>query len=85
MIDTAIKDGKNLFEFMNPETLRKFVDLAHERGMFCALAGSLSWDHISLLKEIDPDIIGVRTMVCENGRNSTIRHDLVAKLMTSVR
>ncbi len=85
MIDTAIKDGKNLFEFMDSETLRKFVKMAHERDMFCALAGSLSWSHISVLKEIEPDIIGVRTMVCANGRNSMIRRDLVAKLMTSVR
>ena len=85
MIDTAIKDGKNLFEFMDSETLRKFVKMAHERDMFCALAGSLSWSHISVLKKIEPDIIGVRTMVCANGRNSMIRRDLVAKLMTSVR
>ncbi len=85
MVDTAIKDGRNLFEFMSREMLEKFVNLAHERGMFCALAGSLSWEHISALKDINPDIIGVRTMVCENGRNSMIRSNLVAKLMASVR
>ncbi len=85
MVDTAIKDGKNLFEFMTDETIERFVKSAHDRGMFCALAGSLSWNHISILKELNPDIIGVRTMVCENGRNSMIRSHLVAKLMTSLR
>ncbi len=85
MVDTAIKDGRNLFEFMDSRILEEFVDSAHERGMFCALAGSLSWEHIPLLKDINPDIIGVRTMVCENGRNSMIKQDLVAKLMASVR
>lgn len=85
MVDTAIKDGRNLFEFMSHEIIEKFVKSAQERGMFCALAGSLSWNHISVLKELNPDIIGVRTMVCENGRNSMIKSHLVSKLMTSVR
>ncbi|NOY10911.1 MAG: (5-formylfuran-3-yl)methyl phosphate synthase [Archaeoglobi archaeon] len=85
MVDTAIKDGKNLFEFMDAEALEKFISSAHERGMFCALAGSLSWNHMDILKSLEPDIIGVRTMVCENGRNSMIRSELVAKLMASVR
>ncbi len=85
MVDTAIKDGRNLFEFMGREELERFISSAHERGMFCALAGSLSWDHMGLLKELRPDIIGVRTMVCENGRNSMIRSELVSKLMASVR
>jgi len=85
MVDTAVKDGKNLFEFMDSKMLENFVKSAHERSMFCALAGSLSWEHITLLKDINPDIIGVRTMVCENGRNSMIRSHLVAKLMASVK
>ncbi|WP_456369974.1 (5-formylfuran-3-yl)methyl phosphate synthase [Geoglobus sp.] len=85
MVDTAIKDGRNLFEFMDRESLEKFISSAHSRGMFCALAGSLSWEHIETLKELNPDIIGVRTMVCENGRNSMIRSELVSKLMASVR
>ncbi|WP_456477728.1 (5-formylfuran-3-yl)methyl phosphate synthase [Geoglobus ahangari] len=85
MVDTAIKDGKNLFEFMDAEALERFISSAHERGMFCALAGSLSWNHMDILKSLEPDIIGVRTMVCENGRNSMIRSELVAKLMASVR
>lgn len=85
MVDTAIKDGKNLFEFMNTDALEKFIESARERGMFCALAGSLSWDHLEILKDLKPDIIGVRTMVCENGRNSMIRSELVSKLMQAVR
>ncbi len=85
MVDTGIKDGKNLFEFMSIEELQKFIESARERGMLSALAGSLSWDHIERLKMLSPDVIGVRTMVCENGRNSKIRSDLVAKLVSAMR
>ncbi|AIY90936.1 (5-formylfuran-3-yl)methyl phosphate synthase [Geoglobus acetivorans] len=85
MVDTAIKDGKNLFEFMTREDLEKFIDSARDGGMFCALAGTLSWEHIDILKDLRPDIIGVRTMVCESGRNSKIKSELVSKLMQAVR
>jgi len=85
MVDTAIKDGKNLFEFMSKEEVERFIELAHKFGMFCALAGSLSWHHLEILKELKPDIIGVRTMVCENGRNSEIKRELVSRLMISLK
>ncbi len=84
MIDTAIKDGSTLFDHMKVSDIEAFVKAAHENGMFCALAGNLGWDHIELLKKLSPDIIGVRTMVCENGRNSMIKSELVSKLMQSV-
>ncbi len=81
MIDTALKDGRSTFDFMSFEDISEFIDLAHENGLFCALAGGLSWEHIELIKELKPDIIGVRTMVCENGRNSKINGELVRKLV----
>lgn len=84
MIDTAIKDGTTLFDHLDINTIAQFVEKAHENGMFCALAGNLSWNHIEMLKELKPDIIGVRTMVCESGRNSKIRSELVNKLVKAI-
>ncbi len=84
MIDTALKDGRSTFDFMSFEDISEFIDLAHENGLFCALAGGLSWEHIELIKELKPDIIGVRTMVCENGRNSKINGELVRKLVREI-
>jgi len=85
MIDTAIKDGSHLFDHMSSEELETFVELAHSSGCFCALAGSLRFKDISFLKEMGADIIGVRTAVCENGRNSKIRRELVARLVELAR
>ncbi len=85
MVDTAIKDGSTLFDHMDVQSIAEFVDESHKRGLFCALAGSLKWEHLDTLKELKPDIIGVRTMVCENGRNSKIKSELVSRLMNSMK
>ncbi len=84
MIDTALKDGRSTFDFMSFEDISEFIDRGHENGVFCALAGGLSWEHIESVKRLKPDIIGVRTMVCENGRNSKIKGELVRKLVNEI-
>ena len=81
MIDTGIKDGKSLFEFMDEERLRQFTEQNRELGLQTALAGSLKFEDLSALKRIDPEIIGVRGMVCGGDRSTTIRAELVEKAM----
>jgi uncharacterized protein (UPF0264 family) len=72
MVDTAIKDGKNLFDNMTVPEIKDFVRKAREAGMTVALAGSIKAEHASLLFDINPDIIGVRGAVCE-GKDRTSR------------
>ncbi|OPX71641.1 MAG: hypothetical protein A4E38_00962 [Methanoregulaceae archaeon PtaB.Bin108] len=84
MVDTGKKDGRSTFEFMTEEDLVKFCTMNRERGLFTALAGSLCFDDIPALKRIDPDIIGVRGMVCGGDRNTGIREHLVKKLVRMV-
>ncbi|NHW24042.1 MAG: (5-formylfuran-3-yl)methyl phosphate synthase [Archaeoglobales archaeon] len=80
MVDTAIKDGTSIFDHMSFENLRSFVSVARENGLQCAIAGNIGWDHLELLRKLSPDIIGVRTIVCERGRDSSIKRELVRKL-----
>ena len=54
-------------------------------GMQTALAGSLCFEHIPALKRINPDIIGVRGMVCGGDRNATIREDLIKTALALIR
>ncbi|NYT07885.1 MAG: hypothetical protein GKC05_06495, partial [Methanomicrobiales archaeon] len=84
MVDTGIKDGKSTFEFMTEESLREFTVMNRDAGMMTALAGSLGFDHLPALKRIDPDIIGVRGMVCGGNRDASIREDLVDQLVRMV-
>lgn len=80
MVDTAIKDGSSIFDHMSFEDLQSFVSMAKDNGLQCALAGNIGWGHLRTLKLLSPDIIGVRTIVCERGRNSSIKGELVKKL-----
>ncbi|HTY90496.1 MAG TPA: (5-formylfuran-3-yl)methyl phosphate synthase [Methanocella sp.] len=80
MVDTGIKDGKSTFEFMSNEELKRFVGLAHDNRLHCAIAGSIKFEDIPAIKNIAPDIIGVRGMVCGGDRTEAIRPELVRKL-----
>jgi hypothetical protein len=67
MVDTAVKDGKNLFAFLTNNPLRQIVHDAHDRGMLVALAGSLRKDQIRLVRELEADIVGLRGAACTDG------------------
>lgn len=66
MLDTFIKDGKSLFDHLEADPLREFIGKAKAAGRLSALAGSLREEHLNTLAEIGPDIIGVRSAVCED-------------------
>lgn len=84
MVDTGKKDGRSTFEFMSEEDLMKFCTMNRDRGMMTALAGSLCFEDIPVLKRIDPDIIGVRGMVCGGDRTTGIQEHLVDRLVRMV-
>lgn len=81
MMDTGIKDGRSLFEFMSVEELTSFCDESRSLGLQTALAGTIKFSDIEALNEINPDIIGVRGCVCGGDRNTSIREDLVKELV----
>lgn len=85
MIDTAVKDGKSLFDYLDVATLVEFTEKGRELGLKTALAGSLKFDDLTALKQINPDIIGVRGMVCGGDRSDSIRPELVEKALDMIR
>jgi len=80
MVDTAIKDGRPTFDFMSERDLQQFIDLGHDEGLEVAIAGSIAFGHLELLIRLQPDIIGVRGIVCGGDRRSAVQEKLVAKL-----
>ena len=70
---------------MNESDLASFTLTNTQLGLRTALAGSLRFEDVAMLKRINPDIIGVRGMVCGGDRNSTIKEDLVATALTMIR
>jgi len=85
MVDTGIKDRQSTFAFMNEETLREFTYTNEKLGLGTALAGAFKFEDIDALKRINPDIIGVRGMVCGGDRNATVREDLIKTALAMIR
>ncbi len=85
MVDTGIKDRQSTFAFMDEDALRSFTDTNRKLGLGTALAGALKFEDIDALKRINPDIIGVRGMVCGGDRNATVREDLIRTALSMIR
>lgn len=87
MIDTAIKDGKNLFAFLTINQLRRFVDAAHDHGLKAALAGSLKKEDLPAVYAIGADVVGLRGAACMKGDrvNGRITRETVSELVGVVR
>jgi (5-formylfuran-3-yl)methyl phosphate synthase len=71
MVDTFIKDGKSLFDFMDVASCKRFVDTGHMHDLEVALAGSIKLREIPILKRIGVDIIGIRGAACSHGDRLT--------------
>ena len=82
MLDTAVKDGHTLFDYLDIEKLKEFVDEAHSYNLKTALAGSVKKDQLKPLHDIGCDVVGIRGAACVGGDRNTgkIHHTAVAEL-----
>lgn len=82
MVDTAVKDGKTLFDFMDEETILYFTSEIHDYGLKSALAGSIKEEQLQKLAELGCDVVGVRGAACIGGDRNTghIDRSAVARL-----
>jgi (5-formylfuran-3-yl)methyl phosphate synthase len=70
LLDTAIKDGRGLLDWLSPEALTALVDEAHALGLEVALAGALRAEDLPIVGAAGADIVGVRSAACADGRRS---------------
>ena len=87
MLDTAVKDGKNLFSCLSADQLSAFVDETHGYGLKAALAGSLKKENLPALCALGVDVIGVRGAVCTGGDRvkGRITYEKVRALVQALR
>jgi (5-formylfuran-3-yl)methyl phosphate synthase len=87
LIDTLVKDGRNLFDFLDEPTLRGLVTEGKESGLSTALSGALQVSNLAPLVRINPDIVGVRGAVCTRGDRETgsVDSTAVARLREELR
>ncbi len=84
MLDTYIKDNLGLFDFLSVDQLIQFKNKAKDYDLEIALAGNLRKKDIPLIINISPDIMGVRSIVCEgyDRINGSIKKELIEDLKT---
>jgi len=82
MLDTLIKGpGRSLFNVLDRGQVEGFVGECRERGLASALAGSLGFGDMPLLRSIGPDIVGVRSAICGGDRaGGAVDADAVRRL-----
>ena len=87
MLDTAIKDGKNLFTFLTKTQLQRFVEETHSYGLKAALAGSLRKEDLPVVYSLGADVVGVRGAACtQNDRvNGQITRKKVRELVEVIK
>jgi (5-formylfuran-3-yl)methyl phosphate synthase len=70
LLDTAVKDGRGLLEWLSPDALVSLVDEAHAAGLQVALAGALRAEDLPVILATGADIAGVRSAACGDDRRS---------------
>jgi (5-formylfuran-3-yl)methyl phosphate synthase len=87
MLDTSVKDGKNLFDHLTVEQLEKFIYSAHDFGLEAALAGSLRKQDLPIVYGLGADIAGLRGAACTNSNrvSGQITRKLVSELVAAAR
>ena len=59
LLDTAVKDGRGLLDWLSPDELTSLVADAHDAGLQVALAGALRAEDLPVVRATGADIVGV--------------------------
>jgi uncharacterized protein (UPF0264 family) len=70
LLDTALKDGRGVFEWLGPGALAALVAEGHAAGLEMAIAGALRAEDLPAVRATGADIAGVRSAACRDGRRT---------------
>ncbi|MEX0775750.1 MAG: (5-formylfuran-3-yl)methyl phosphate synthase [Phycisphaeraceae bacterium] len=85
LVDTAVKDGRGLFDWLDDAALCEVIRTAHDAGLLIALAGSLHGESFARAAASGPDIVAVRGAACTGrDRGAIIDGRAVAVLVAQV-
>ena len=84
LLDTFIKDGRDLFASITIDVLNRWIRKARLAGLLTAVAGSLDSGGIARLRAVAPDVVGVRGAACDGGRLGRVSAERVRTLRRAV-
>jgi uncharacterized protein (UPF0264 family) len=70
LLDTAVKDGRGLLDWLTPDELSALVAEGHAAGLQMGLAGALRAEDLPVVRATGADIAGVRSAACGDGRRT---------------
>jgi uncharacterized protein (UPF0264 family) len=85
LLDTQVKDGQGLLNWIDLPALRLWVERGRDVGLLTALAGGLQVDDIGLVSGARPDVVGVRGAACDGGREGRVNAGRVQALRERLR
>ena len=84
LVDTADKGGPGLMGKWSVSQVTSWVRVAHDHGLFAAVAGKLRVGDLASVSNAGADIAGVRGAACIGGRNGRVSSHLVRALGRSI-
>lgn len=84
LLDTFVKDGRDLFAAMQPDDVAGWIREARAAGLVVAVAGSIGPVGIARLRSPGPDVVGVRGAACDGGRMGRISEARVRALRAAL-
>ncbi|GAB2898100.1 (5-formylfuran-3-yl)methyl phosphate synthase [Paraburkholderia jirisanensis] len=79
IFDTAVKDGRTLFDCVDAKTLAAHMANIRAKGAMVGMAGSLGWAQLAQIRALAPDIAGFRSALCSGGRTARLDPQRVAQ------
>lgn len=86
LLDTAVKDGRTLFDFLGPSRIRRLAEQVRAGGLLFGMAGALKAKDLSLARELGADVVGIRTAACrDNQRDGALDPGRIRELCQACR
>lgn len=85
LVDTWIKDGRDIFAWATIHELEDWVGQSKSRGLLTGVAGSLTADGVQRVAALSPDVVGVRGAACSGGRLGLVEELRVRGLANALR
>ena len=83
LIDTLVKDGRGLYEWLSPDQLDELAAATRAAGGSFGVAGQLRPGELT---RVAADIVGVRSAACRGGdRSGVLATELVAAAVAELR
>ncbi|MEM4311041.1 MAG: (5-formylfuran-3-yl)methyl phosphate synthase [Nitrososphaerales archaeon] len=82
LLDLKLKGERCLFDYLKKEELIRIRDFCRNNSLIFGMAGGLKFEHLKMVKDLEPDVFGVRRGVLDKLK---VSESLVRTFIKSIR